>query len=187
MNAKEIEIKLQIDEEKYYRLTEILKEIGKLSEEKHQIDIYYSPENESFYNAGDRCLRIRTEGIKSIISYKQIYDENTSKQFIEEFETSIENSNMMDRILRALKFRSEIIIDKYRIEYLIDARFKVALDKVKNLGCFIEIENINEFETLENRNQALIEFAKELSLDISQRNIEGYSNMMFRKNFKNED
>lgn len=187
MDRKEIEIKLQLDECDYNRLLDVLKCIAIFQGEKHQIDVYYSPEGESFYDYGDRCLRVRTEGKESILSYKRIYDENTNKQFIEEYETHIESPEMMDCILKALKYRSEIIIDKYRVEYYIDTGFLIALDKVVNLGFFIEIENRNESDSLENRNQHLVEFVQQLRLDISRRNTEGYSNMMFRKNIKNGD
>jgi predicted adenylyl cyclase CyaB len=165
----------------------MLKSVGTFKKEKHQIDMYYSPEGESFYDCGDRCLRIRTENEESILSYKQIYNENTSKQFIEEYETRIESPDMMECILKALKYRSEIVIDKYRVEYCTDRGFVIALDKVENLGFFIEVENSNESDTLENRNKCLIEFIQRLELDISRRNTEGYSNMMFRKNLKSGD
>lgn len=187
MDGKEIEIKLQIDECDYYRLMNMLKSVGTIRKEKHQIDVYYSPEGESFYDYGDRCLRIRTEDAKSILSYKQIYDENTNKQFIEEYETYIENPDAMDRILKALKYRSEIIIDKYRVEYSTDSRLVIALDRVVGLGYFIEIENSNESDTIENRNKCLAECIQHLELDSSRRNTEGYSNMMFRKYLKNGD
>ncbi len=187
MDGKEIEIKLQIDENDYLRLVDILKRTTLFKGKKHQIDVYYSPEGESFYNNGDRCLRVRTEEGKSIFSYKQIHAENTSMQFIEEYESGIESPEMVDHILKALNYRSEIIIDKYRIEHRTDTGFVIALDKVVNLGFFIEIENHNEFDTLENRNRQLIEFIKQLELDVSQRNIEGYSNMIFRRNHKNGD
>lgn len=187
MDGKEIEIKLQLNVSDYNRLLKILKRIGIFRGEKHQIDVYYSPEGKSFYDYGDRCLRVRTEGKRSVLSYKRIYDENTCKQFIEEYETQIERPEMMDCILKALKYRSEITIDKYRIEYCTDTGFLIALDKVSNLGFFIEIENRNEFDTIENRNQHLMEFIQQLKLDISKRNTEGYSNMMFRKNLKNGD
>lgn len=185
MNEKEIEIKLQINEYDYYRLLNMLKGIAILKAEKHQIDVYYSPTDKSFYDCGDRCLRVRTEGDNSIISYKRIYDENTSKQFIEEYETRIDSPKMIDCILKALGYKKEIIVDKYRLEYYSDIGFLIALDKVKNLGYFVEIENHNESDTLEKRNQSLVNFIQKLEIDITQRNMEGYSNMMFRKKLEN--
>lgn len=185
MHGKEIEIKLELEERDYYRMLKLLKSVATLREKKHQIDVYYSPEGKSFYDYGDRCLRIRKEEGKSILSYKRIYDENTSKQLIAEYETLIEDPDMMECIFKELKYRSEIVVDKYREEYSTDTGFVIALDKVRNLGYFIEIENHNEDQDLENSNKCLIEFVQKLELDISRRNTEGYSNMLFRKVHKN--
>lgn len=187
MDEKEIEIKLQLDLPDYLRLVGILKDIATFIGEKHQIDVYYSPKTESFYNRGDRCLRVRTEDGKSILSYKRIYSENTSEQFIEEYETDIGDPQIIDCILRSLEFKSEITVNKCRKEYCTDTGFMIALDDVLNLGLFIEIENRNKTDSLDTRNQRLTEFVQWLKLDISRRNTEGYSNMMFRMSLKSED
>ena len=47
---------------------------------------------------------------------------------------------------------------------------------------FIEVENKNENETVENRNKELLQFIDKMNLDINRRNREGYSNMLYRKN-----
>lgn len=187
MDEKEIEIKLQLDESDYNRLVDTLKQTAVFVGEKHQVDVYYSPQTESFYDQGDRCLRVRTEDGRSILSYKRLHAENTSGQFIEEYETYIGDPQTVDHILKALEYKSEIIVDKHRIEYCTDTGFMIALDNVLNLGCFIEIENRNDSDPLEVRNQRLIEFVRQLKLDLSWRNTEGYSNMMFRINRKDGD
>lgn len=187
MNGKEIEIKLMINESDYFRLVDFLKNNAIYKNEKHQIDVYYSPKDESFYDCGDRCLRVRTEGNISIFSFKRIHDVNTNKQFIEEYETSVESAEILDQILKALNYRSEITVDKYRIEYFTETGFLIAFDKVKELGFFVEIENQNEFDTLEKRNQDLLNFVQHLHLDITRRNTEGYSNMLFRKKHQSGD
>lgn len=184
MDSKEIEVKLQIDEDKYSTLLIFMKEIAMFKSEKHQIDIYYSPDGENYYDRGDRCLRIRIEDNKSMLSYKRIYGENTSQQFIEEYETCVESPEMMSNILKALNYRSEIIVDKRRLEYSTEDGFLVALDNVKDLGFFVEIENKNEEEAIEKRNDDLVYFVRFLDLDMSWRNTEGYSNMLYKKKYK---
>ena len=49
----------------------------------------------------------------------------------------------MNNILKALNYRSEIIVDKNRKEYCTADGFLVALDVVENFGFFVEIENWN--------------------------------------------
>lgn len=187
MDGKEIEIKLKLNKGDYDRVLKLMKETAIFKKEKHQVDVYYSPQEESFYDCGDRCLRIRTEEDKSIISYKRIYNENTSDRFIEEYETEIADSQMMDSILKAINYQNEICVDKYRMEFYVNTGFLVALDKVEDLGFFIEIENKNESDVIEKRNQDLIKFVEELQIDILKRNTEGYSNMMYRKNNRTGD
>lgn len=182
MSNKEIEIKICLDESNYFRLIDMLKHTAVFRAEKHQIDTYYSPQNDSFYHGGDRCLRVRTEDGNTLLSYKRIYGEHTDQRYIEEYETHIESYKIMDQILRALHYRREIIVDKHRIEYSTNTGFLVALDKVVDLGYFVEIENQNESDALEKRNRDLLDFVRQLGLDTSNRNEEGYSNMLFKKN-----
>lgn len=181
MNGKEIEIKVQLQEKDYIRLIKMFNQVASFRSQKHQVDVYYSPAGMSFYNSGDRCLRVRTEDGNTLLSYKRIYDENTSKQFIEEYETRVDSFDMIDHILKGLCFRREIIVDKFRLEYSMEPGFFIFLDKVDGLGHFIEIENRNEKDTIEKRNHDLYEFANQLQVDITHRNTEGYSNMLFRK------
>ena len=185
MDSKEIEIKLEIDKNDYIRLKEFLKEFAAFKASKRQIDVYYSPANESYYDCGDRCLRVRTEGSNTILSYKRIFDENTNKQFIEEYETKVDSFEVIDHILKAVNFRCDIIVDKYREEYLSETGFMIALDKVVDLGFFVEIENCNETDSLKKRNQDLISVVEQLHLDTAMRNTEGYSNMLYRKSHLN--
>ncbi len=182
MNGIEVEIKLQLAECDYDRIVDILGSIASIKAQKHQTDVYYSPAGESFYDSGDRCLRIRTEDNKTILSYKRIYGENTSTQYIEEYEACVDSFNMMDSILKALGFRNEIVVDKHRQEYVTENGLLVALDCVADLGSFIEIENCNESDDLEKRNQDLYDFVNCLGVDMTNRNSEGYSNMLYRKN-----
>lgn len=181
MNSKEIEIKFELKEEEYKKIMKFLQQKGRFIQEQHQVDEYYSPVGKSFYDSGDRCLRIRIEGEKSILSYKQIHNENTTQQYIEEYETLIEDSQMVGRILKAIDFVQEIVIDKYRTEYMLKDNIIVAMDCVKDLGYFIEVENHDESEALEVRNACMVEMIRELRVDSAKRNNEGYSNMMFRK------
>lgn len=181
MDNKEIEIKLQIEEKDYYRLSTLMEKTAAFEGEKKQIDKYYSPIDISFYDRGDRCLRVRAENNTAFLSYKRIYEKGTQRQFIEEFETRVDNPDMIDNILKALGYRAEIIVDKHRLNYRTINGFLIALDSVKNLGFFIEVENVNESETVQKRNLDLERYVSGLDLSLAKRNTEGYSNMLYRK------
>ncbi len=184
MNNKEIEIKIKLDFSEYERLLDFFQKTAIYEGEKHQIDMYYSPVDEDYYDAGDRCLRIRTESSQSILSYKRIYNENSTVQYIEEYETIVSDFETLDKILKAIKFNCDMVVDKYRREFLTRDGYDIALDKVDKLGFFIEIENKNVEDTIEMRNQGLLNLIKKLELDLNARNSEGYSNMLYRVNRK---
>lgn len=181
MNGREIELKLEIDLSDYSRISELLKNKVKFVSEKHQVDVYYSPLGEHFYDSGDRCLRIRTEGNVSFLSFKRIHAVNTTQQYIEEYESKIDDVISIDKILLSLGFNKEIVVDKYRMEFLIVDEFLVSLDFVKNLGYFLEVENINDSKSIEERNKDLLDFVNKLEVSVSKRNTEGYSNMFYKK------
>ena len=181
MNGKEIEIKLQIDKDDYLRLRSFFYGRGEFIREIHQIDLYYSPKDEKYYDSGDRCLRIRTENQSSILSYKRIHGLNTDHQYIEEYETHISNVQSIKKILDALEFKCEIVIDKNRLDFRVDSEFLVSLDSIHGLGYYLEIESINEEHTIQIRNKNLQDFAESLNIDLSKKNTEGYANMLYKK------
>ena len=67
------------------------------------------------------------------------------------------------------------------MEFLIVDEFLVSLDFVKNLGYFLEVENINDSKSIEERNKDLLDFVNKLEVSVSKRNTEGYSNMLYKK------
>ena len=67
------------------------------------------------------------------------------------------------------------------MEFLIVDEFLVSLDFVKNLGYFLEVENINDSKSIEERNKDLLDFVNKLEVSVSKRNTEGYSNMFYKK------
>ena len=179
--SKELEIKIETTFENYIKIKSFLEEKAERIVDKEQKDIYYSPAGIDFYNHGDRCLRMRIEDKKAVLSYKRIHDENKSSRFIEEYETRIENSQIMDKILSALNFEKIIVIRKKRCEYKYKDSYLVALDIVEGLGYFVEIENRKEEDSVEKRNYDLMNIAKTFDLKMDNINTEGYSNMLYRK------
>lgn len=176
----EIEMKYQLSDDKYNSLLSLFKSKAKYLRDIYQKDIYYSPVSESFYNNGDKCLRLRQENDNYVLCFKHIHNINTNDEYIEEYETKIDDYTMLDNILKALNFDAEIIVEKHRIELIYNGWLLIAFDRVNGLGCFLELENIDRLSSLQTRNQDLKIFAEEYKLDAELRNNEGYSNMLFR-------
>lgn len=180
MSDKEIEFKFQICPDEYARLLATFASKHCSMSEKRQIDLYFSPAGTSFYDKGDRCLRVRKEGNRAMLSYKRIVNDSTDGRYIEEYETEVADFTTTRRILEALGFSLEIIVDKLRREFSIPNGFLVSLDKVENLGCFIEVESAYDSESITSRNLSLSAYVEELGLNPMARNTEGYSNMLYK-------
>ena len=151
-NDTETEIKIELSQKEYLNLKLLLK--NKISD-IFQIDTYYQTNKPNCY------LRIRNIGNKNIITYKK-----SQKNYCNELEVEIDDAFNMDKILEALDFKQLAIIEKQRVTYNYLNKYEIALDNVKNLGYFIEIEiKKYEFEQ-EEEYQKLLQLAKDLGLNL---------------------
>ena len=76
------------------------------------------------------------------------------------------------------------VVDKERTTYLYREKYEVALDKVKSLGYFIEIE-VKNYEASKNpyiEYDALLRLAQELHLDLNRIDKRGYPYHLIKKN-----
>jgi len=165
----EVEIKIKLKSHK--KIREKLKKIGKLKKTIRQIDEYYIPCQRDFFAKKPKpieWLRIRTnynkKGIKTIFEYDKHFDKKDGSQgYAKEYETEVSDVKSLRKILTFLDFKKIIIIDKKR-EYWYAGKFEIALDTVKNLGKFIEIEAYKDFKNTEEARVGCNEFAQKLGL-----------------------
>ena len=182
-------MKIEIEEEKYNELLELLNKENIKHITKKQHDIYFSPENPKFFGGDidDECIRIRVERNKYILCYKKIYfgkDENDIH--IAEYETEVSNLEATINILKGVRINKICDLIKKRDSYIYKNIYEISLDKVEDLGYFIEIEIYDKELPIKEANKLLLEFVKEFSLDITKRNLKGYSYLMYEKlNSKN--
>lgn len=183
-NDKEIEIKIPINEKTFNNLKNRLKKIAKFKNSKKQIDEYYTPKHRNFVKPKlpYEWLSIRERGDKSILNYKYFHPKN-AKVFThcDEFETEIKGSEKLKKIFLSLNFKKLITIEKEREIYIYNNEFEISLDKVKDLGLFIEIEALKNSKNVKKTLKELFQFAKELNLDISKVDKKGYPYLMMHK------
>jgi adenylate cyclase class 2 len=137
----EIEIKVKvinIDEIK----NRILSIGGKHSETVVEEDLYYNAPHRDF-GVTDEALRVRSAGGKTILTYKGPKNTLMGSKIREEHNVQLDKSETFDTILRNLGFKPVARVRKLR-EYYTYQEFSIALDKVDDLGEFIEIELITE-------------------------------------------
>lgn len=145
---REIEIKLKVGAEEHRKLINWLGENAVLEGENTQVDYYFDPPGSSFRSEDkEGCVdakeffRVRLSDKGAEICYKHWYrDEATDRSlYADEYEVGIADGDKLIRILKVLGFQQTALIEKERsIWRYQDLEF--ALDKVKDLGAFVEVE-----------------------------------------------
>jgi len=167
---KDIEIKIRLTETEFLMIKEKLAKIAQFQNKSDQMDKYFMPPNKNFlepkYPFEWLSLRKRDEKVQ--LTYKHFYPENEKiRTHCDELETDILNLEQFEKTLRALDFKELITIKKERDVWIFD-EFEIALDIVKDLGYFIEIEALKDFGGIEETRKKLLNFAILLGADISR-------------------
>ncbi len=102
-----------------------------------QIDTYYKHPSRNFA-ATDEALRVREQEGTTLLTYKGPKLDAISKTR-EEIEVQIEDGNAIKELLKKLGFTEAGRVRKHREKLRLD-EFEFCLDKVDNLGEFVEIE-----------------------------------------------
>ncbi len=180
MKDKEIELKFIINKDIKERIIADLNYNKTPCSTLKLKDTYYTPTPDTFEINGEtvECLRIReTEG-SIIFSYKKIHKDCTPI-YCDEYETEVLNKEQLEKILFALGYKIQMIIDKTRLTYVTET-FEFAFDSVKGLDELLEIELKNEQEDL----NSIYNFVAKYNLTKNNVTYEGIQNMMKKKNNK---
>lgn len=171
----EMEIKIRLTKEEYDNLNNLMKTKGRLLLESNQQDIYY----QSNYLIGDmnKSLRIRTSGNKKILTYKN-NNNNNNKMYCEEYEVEIDNSGNLEKIFDSIGLAKITIVNKNRKIYNYFDKYEVSLDKVDNLGYFIEIEVKEIINDYLEEYDDLLKISKSLGLNLNNIEQKRYPQLM---------
>lgn len=174
MKDKEIELKFRINNKQKEEILEYIKPITTHSNSYRMIDTYYIPNFKEFEVDGRtiECVRIRETNNSAVICYKKIHYE-AAPIYCDEYETKIDNKEQMEKILFALGFTTQMVIDKTRYSYYND-NFEFDFDSVKYLGELMEIELKNTSGNIEE----IYNFVKPFGLTPQDVTYEGIQLMM---------
>lgn len=178
MANNNIEIEIQVNIENPKPLIEFLKKNGDFQSEKHQVDEYFSPAHRDFLGVRPvkEWLRLRDADGKYSINYKNWHlDENGKSHYCDEFESKIEGMEQVRKILSALNFKSLVAVDKLRKIWTYKD-YEIAIDSVRNLGDFVEIEYIGKDEKIDPKKITgeMVDFLKKIGCKKITRNYVGY-------------
>lgn len=183
-NNIEIEIRIPLDNKTFLRVKEALQKIAKFGKISQQKDVYYTPSHRNFVvpKYPFEWLSIRERAGKNILNYKHFHPENVEvTTHCDEYETLIDNPEQIEKIFSALDIKKLVTIEKEREVYIFKDEFEIALDTVKELGNFIEIETIKDFGSVEEARKKLNEFAKSFGIDASKFDKRGYPYLLMKK------
>jgi adenylate cyclase, class 2 len=180
---KEFEIKSKVES-----ISEIRKKLKKIGARKigikRNVDIYYTPESgEKYYGNRSRLkFRIRFDG-ESDKGRLEVHKILNLHEAIE-YELPVGDVKMVKIMLKELRFKQCSIVDKVRESYKYGS-LNIELDKVKELGEFMEVEIMNS-----DRNKAvkrINEFYKKIGVSKKDFIIGGgYGEMMIKHNQKSK-
>lgn len=140
--ARDLEIEIQVQVEKIKALLDFLAKKGKFVGEVHQVDQYFTPAHRNFIakRPADEWLRLRDAGGKYSINYKNWHhNKEGQSNSADEYETRVENLAPLQKLFAAIDIKPITVVDKKRQIWLYKD-YEIAIDKVKNLGDFVEIE-----------------------------------------------
>lgn len=170
-NDIETEIKIKLSEEEYKNLELVMEREAEFLKESHHIDTYYQPVSRKFIKNGKitEWLRIGERGNKNIINYKNWYD-----NYCDEYEVEFDDVNNLKKIFNIIGLEKIALVDKVRKTYFYLNKYEVALDKVKDLGFFVEIE-VKKYDNEANLEyDELLRVVKRLNLNLDNQDKRGY-------------
>jgi|SRR3989344_858070 len=182
-NNVEVEIKTRVMKSDFVRVEKYIKNKFEFVKSSHQVDTYYSPAKKLFLKPKYpyEWLSIRKRDDKIVLNYKHWYPEGHKvTTHCDEYESKFENSEQLEIILKVLNFEKLVTVEKTRNVYK-NGDFEIALDNVKGLGYFIEIESINNIGGVKRAHKNILNFAKLLNIDTSVFVPGGYAAEMMRR------
>ena len=181
---KNIEVELKFSLVNKKELIAKLQSIAKLGKENDlQKDTYYIPAHRNFLEKLPilEWLRLRETPKESSINYKRWHNENGKNAVsCDEFETKVEEVDELKNILARLNFTESIIVEKTRTTYHYKD-VEIAIDDVKDLGAFIELEAKGNFASIEEAEKHLHKVLEELKANVGKQEFKGYPHQLLEK------
>lgn len=184
-NAIETEIKVKLEKEEYQSLKTFFDKEATLQKHNHQVDTYYEPTYRRFVPENlqedvNEWLRIGKRGNKIILNYKNWHE----NKYCDEYEVEIDDDQNLDKIFKSIGMKELTTVDKTRYMYLYLNKYEIALDDVKDLGYFIEIEIKKYDKSILEEYDDLLRLAKKFNLNLSKIDHRGYPYHMIAKSIK---
>ena len=161
-----------------------LNQIADFKGEESQKDTYYNAPHRNFLSVSPikEWLRIRETNGKTKVNYKNFHHTSEYNAVsCDEFETNVEDKEVIKRIFESLNFSEMIVLEKVRKNW----EYKnviISVDEVRGLGSFIEVEAGDGFESIEDAKKQLQIVIKEIGAEVGNQLFKGYPHLLMEKN-----
>lgn len=174
----EVEVKARIDDPEQIERRIIALGAAPTGME-NQADTYYNSQHSDFEKT-DEALRIRAGDGKYFLTYKGPKLDEVSKTR-KEIEVEINDANNMGNILSSIGFYPVATVMKKRKKYRL-GDFFIALDDVRNLGNFIEIEtSVKDTGNYKEKVENIFKLIEKLGISRTSTVRESYLEMVLQK------
>ncbi|MDR0369092.1 MAG: class IV adenylate cyclase, partial [Candidatus Peribacteria bacterium] len=176
MQDIEVELKFHLPEGENNRLLVFLESNAQFTKEIKMKDSYYMPIHRDFTEVRPiiEWLRIRKSDKGHSVNYKnRIIKDGVTQNYCDEFNTSLEKPEQLEKIFLALDIKPLIVVDKVRKSFIYQ-QVEVSLDTIEALGDFVELEMKGQFETPEEAREKLYQLAERLGLQKEWQDTKGY-------------
>lgn len=176
----EVESKVRVKD--YSKIKKKIKEIAVFKKRETKKDRYFSLDRQGYPK---KAFRIRSSGEKHIINFKKWITSLWDKKVVvkEEYEFSVSNPEHFLELMKDLGFKEWVTKEKKSENYVFkkDKKISIELNKIKTLGCFIEIEYLAKKSEIEMAKKKIREVLEELG--VSEKDIDntGYTKMLWKK------
>ena len=153
---------------------------------KHTLDeYYYDPKRNTLKpdknNQLSHCLRLRKKNDECSITYKDDVFKNGKWLYSNEYETKVESIEMIREIFTKLGLKKFIEIDNNKEIYRTE-KYEIALENVKDLGIFLEVEYCTDADVnVDEIKNEIQQFIDNLNIKVSKELNMGKPEMYMRK------
>ncbi|MCJ7450237.1 MAG: class IV adenylate cyclase [Candidatus Nanohaloarchaeota archaeon QJJ-9] len=166
MPRKEVEVKVQVDEEEVEETKKKIKELGgEKIEEIVEKDLYFTSPVRDFMETNE-CLRIRRRPDYKELTYKGKSNEAMKEKdqfWKSELDIPIEDVEKVRSLLVSIGCKELVDVVKHRQKFELEGK-EITLDKVNSVGWFLEVESEVEEEKVEEAVEENQELVKKLGL-----------------------
>lgn len=189
--SKEIEVKLQIDDQLLKQtknwLDKNAKHAGSVSHTEYYLN---KPETTFFFKAPEGYkdamdyLRVRLTEKGDSFCFKKFHEDPIEKRplYCDEYEVEVSDGKKTLQLMKSIGYTEQTLVQKTRNIYTFDV-FEIVIDQVTNLGVFMEVELKTEVANPQVGLNLIYDFLKSIGITKFKLQTRGYTSMLWNPEY----